>query len=194
MIILAHFKKQNFTQLVSKLIEIKNQYSINQYGIEQTLLTLLEQSEVFLNQIGKSALESKVSTLRSYLTTAINGINPHTLGLIKTNKRKIIRSASFHCLFELSVILENEINEVDDTLNDSQKTLSQVVLSLIQAGGLALEEIVELSSVQDIAMLWNSLITENKQIALIDMQLKQNIIKEDIFLLIQNIINNLKDQ
>jgi|GEM_PF-2357064 len=194
MIILAHFKKQNFTQLVSKLIEIKNQYSINQYGIEQTLLTLLEQSEVFLNQIGKSALESKVSTLRSYLTTAINGINPHTLGLIKTNKRKIIKSASFHCLFELSVILENEINEVDDTLNDSQKTLSQVVLSLIQAGGLALEEIVELSSVQDIAMLWNSLITENKQIALIDMQLKQNIIKEDIFLLIQNIINNLKDQ
>jgi len=194
MIILAHFKKQNFTQLVSKLIEIKNQYSINQYGIEQTLLTLLEQSEVFLNQIGKSALESKVSTLRSYLTTAINGINPHTLGLIKTNKRKIIRSASFHCLFELSVILENEINEVDDTLNDSQKTLSQVVLSLIQAGGLALEELVELSSVQDIALLWNSLITENKQIALIDMQLKQNIIKEDIFLLIQNIINNLKDQ
>jgi len=194
MIILAHFKKQNFTQLVSKLIEIKNQYSINQYGIEQTLLTLLEQSEVFLNQIGKSALESKVSTLRSYLTTAINGINPHTLGLIKTNKRKIIKSASFHCLFELSVILENEINEVDDTLNDSQKTLSQVVLSLIQAGGLALEELVELSSVQDIALLWNSLITENKQIALIDMQLKQNIIKEDIFLLIQNIINNLKDQ
>jgi len=194
MIILAHFKKQNFTQLVSKLIEIKNQYSINQYGIEQTLLTLLEQSEVFLNQIGKSALESKVSTLRSYLTTAINGINPHTLGLIKTNKRKIIKSASFHCLFELSVILENEINEVDDTLNDSQKTLSQVVLSLIQAGGLALEEIVELSSVQDIALLWNSLISENKQIALIDMQLKQNIIKEDIFLLIQNIINNLKDQ
>lgn len=194
MIILAHFKKQNFTQLVSKLIEIKNQYSINQYGIEQTLLTLLEQSEVFLNQIGKSALESKVSTLRSYLTTAINGINPHTLGLIKTNKRKIIKSASFHCLFELSVILENEINEVNDTLNDSQKTLSQVVLSLIQAGGLAIEEIVELNSVQDIALLWNSLITENKQIALIDMQLKQNIIKEDIFLLIQNIINNLKDQ
>jgi len=194
MIILAHFKKQNFTHLISKLIEIKNQYSINQYGIEQTLLTLLEQSEVFLNQIGKSALESKVSTLRSYLTTAINGINPHTLGLIKTNKRKIIRSASFHCLFELSVILENEINEVNDTLNDSQKTLSQVVLSLIQAGGLAIEEIVELNSVQDIALLWNSLISENKQIALIDMQLKQNIIKEDIFLLIQNIINNLKDQ
>jgi len=193
MIILAHFKKQNFTQLVSKLIEIKNQYSINQYGIEQMLLSLLEQSEVFLNQIGKSALESKVSTLRSYLTTAISGINPHTLDLIRTNKRKIIRSAIFHCLFELSVILETEINEVNDILNDSQKTLSQVVLSLIQAGGLALDDLVKLSSVQDIALLWSSLITENKQIALIDMQLKQNIIKEDIFLLIQNIINNLKD-
>lgn len=192
MVILAHFKKQNFDQLLQESIEVNNQYSKNQLGIEKKLLTLLEQSEAFFKQIGKSALESKVSTLRSYLTTAINGINPETLAIIKTYKRKVVKSACFHCLTELSSILENEFNEVIAVLKDSEKTLSQIILSLIQAGGITLADVLELSSVKEIALFWKSIISKNEQIGLIDMQLKQNILREDIYLLINNVINNLK--
>lgn len=194
MVILAHFKKQNFDQLLEELIEIKNQYSNNLYGVESKLIMLLEQSEVFFEQIGKNALESKVSTLRSYISSAKSGIDPQSLEIIKTHKRKIVQSATFYCLSELSLILEKEFNEVNSLLTDSEKTLSQIVLSLVQSGIIGLEDLTKMDSVQGIAKFWDSITIENKQIRLIDMQLRQNILKQDIHLLLNNIFNKLKNQ
>lgn len=192
MVILGHFLKQKYNQLLEESIEVNDRYSKKQYGVDQELLVLLEKSESFFKHIGKRELESKVSSLRSYISTANSGIDPQTLETIPTFKRKIVKISIFYCNSQLGVILENELEKVNNLLTESENTTLKVILSLIQSGAVDIETLMSLESLDQISLFWESAISQNEQIGLIDIQLRQNILREDIFLLIQNIISKIK--
>ncbi len=192
MLVLQHFVKQNYSTFISELNTIKNRYLNNVFGIEQELLDVLEQVEAFFKQIGKNSLESKVATLRTYMMTAISGIDPVSLEIVKVQKRKTIKRAVFYCSQELSTILETELDKLNELLYQCEKTLEQIVLTILQNGNGTAEEILALSSIEDIEVFWSRISNQNEQLNFIDKKLRLEILKEDIYLLFSNIITKLK--
>jgi len=192
MIVLTHFKKQVLENIIQELIKLKNEYTHNGNGIEQDLLHILNNTEAFFKQIGESSLESKVSTLRNYISTAIQGINPQSLELIKTYKRKTIKSACFYCNTELSSILENELDKVNTLLTNSEKTIENIILTIIQTGNKLSTDIMSLDTIEKISHFWDRISVENEQIAFINMKLKLDILSQDIYILIDTIISKIK--
>ena len=158
MVILAHFKKSNLDLLIKELVVLKGKYAKNEYGVERELLVLIEKSEAFFKQIGKSSLESKISSLSSYVSSAIHGIDPRTLELVKSHKRRIIRSAIFYCQTELSMILENEFDSISAMLIESENSISQVVLSLLQTGRIDERSLLALNVLDEISHFWNTMV------------------------------------
>lgn len=193
MLVLIHFKRSNIESKLQKLIILNKDYIQNRYSLEKDVETLLNDTETYFQQIGQTANESRVSSLRTYLETARSGINPETLEIIKTAKRKIIKSSSFHCISTLGVLLEKELVQIDEVLDRNKKTIEQVILSAIQSKIVTENELKQLNDIHDIEVFWNNLKSQQTQVDLIHKKLRLEILNQDIYILLDQIINQIKN-
>ncbi|MDF1698817.1 MAG: hypothetical protein P1U56_23385 [Saprospiraceae bacterium] len=190
--VLVHYRKSEIEKSLSKLIELKDQYLQNSYGIEKEILDLFHEIEAFFKQIGNTSNESKISSLKIYLDSAIKGINPETLDLVKLNRRKVIKASSFHCLSESSILLENELLEVDQLLKNCYSHLSQLILSVLQSKAITRNELALIKDITQVEALWARLTSSNDQIALINTKLKADVLPQDIVLVLDQVITQIK--
>lgn len=192
MLVLVHFRKAEINKLLDTLTGVKHAYTNNSYGSDENLMTLLEQSEAFFKQIGENTLESRVGTLRSYLHTAREGINPENMEIVRTFRRKVVKSACFYCISELSSLLEKEGEKIGEILNRTRDRISQILLTALQSHALTMAQLEALDSIEKISIFWTQIKESNEQIKVIDKQLKLDILDQDIYLLIDEIIEKFK--
>jgi len=190
--VLIHFKKSEIEKSMLDLNVLKSHFVKNKFGVERDLLELLSFLESFFKQVGDSVNESKISRLKIYIDTSIKGINPETLELVKSNKRKIVQASTFHCMSECSSILESELYEIEQLLKKSFSNISQLMLSVLQSRAVSLNQIKELENINQIEAFWNRLISSNDQIALINTKLKTELVSQDIVLVIDQVITQIK--
>lgn len=173
-----------------RVIKIKNEYSMGTYGLESNLISELQSLEEFFTSIGQTQEASQISTLRSYIVTAKNGLNPVTLEKLDINKRKILDASIFHCLSQVSIILEEKLEKNTQILDLARRNLTQVVNSLIESENLTIDRLEKLKSIESIEEYWAVLLVESKQIESIQNNLLLDLHKMDISLLLSNIFEN----
>jgi hypothetical protein len=192
MLVLVHFRKAEINKLLDSLTRVKHAYTSNSYGSDVNLMALLEQAEAFFKQIGENSMESRVGTLRSYLHTAREGINPENMEIVRTFRRKVVKSACFYCISELSSLLEKEGEKIGEILKRTSTMISQILLTALQSHALTMAQLEALDSIEKISIFWAQIKESNDQIKVIDKQLKLDILDQDIYLLIDEIIEKFK--
>ena len=192
--ILIHYKKKNLVSAIDQLVVLHQQYNQNTFGLEADLSRLLEETQAFFKQIGQSQQQSMVSKLSIYLQTALSGINPQTLEVVKKYRRLMIKTAVYHCLSSLSSLLEQELGEINALLSQSKKVIEQVMISAIQSHIITHEQIQKVESIQEVEKLWIYFKSKIEQVNTIHKKLLLDLLNQDIYLLLDEIIDSLKEK
>ena len=188
---LIHYQQKQIKELIEQLILLNGLYAKRSFSFEQQLIEFLENSLKLFEQMNKSSQSAKISELRIYLETAQRGINPQTLQRLKTGKRENLWIASFHILEEISHLLQDAIEEVDEKIDQARELIEQVILLAIQSKLIGDEDLKKLQHQEQIAQLWSRL-SQNEQVNLIDKRLKLSITGEDIIILCDVVCSKIR--
>lgn len=190
--ILIHFKKQELEKHMTSLIQLNEAYIKKSHALNESLINTLKEVEAYFKQIGSSTNESKVSQLHLYFQTALNGIDPVQLQKVKTGRRALVATAAFYCLNEMHEILQKALQKVLDVLQNTEETLSQLMITALQNNLINDETIETSNNIEQIQQLWENLLS-NDQIKMFDKKLRLEILAQDIYLLISTIFEKFKN-
>ncbi len=191
--VLVHYKKQQLEKFISALVELNELDISKSYDLSKSLADNMNTAQNYFQQIGDSTNESTLSQLKIYLETALSGIDPIKLEKVKIGRRANITIAAFHCLTELNNVFRSSLITVNETLTKSTETLNQLVLSALQAKLITEKDLIESDSIEKITIVWQNL-TTNEQIRLVEKKLKMELLPQDIYLLVDQIFEKIKNQ
>lgn len=191
MLILVHLKKQRLEAFTASLVETNELYISKSFQLNDDLISLLNNIQSYYQQIGESTNESNISQLKIYFETALSGIDPIKFERVKTGKRSMINTAAFYCLSELNLILGSSLQSAIDILKSASDTISQIIFSAIQSKLIDDQELTLSDSVEKAEILWLKL-NSNKQVALLEKRLKLEILPQDIYLIVDQVIEKIK--
>jgi len=188
---LIHYRKQKIDSFLNRLIKINRLYVERSFSFDTILLTFIEESMEFFEQIGESSNSSKISQLTIYLETAKRGINPQTLQKLKIGKRENIWIASYHVLDTLENMHQNTLVELELKITQATELVEQVILSAVQSKLISEADLNKLHNQDEITNLWKSL-SKNEQVKLIERKLKLSITHEDIIILCDLVCSKIR--
>jgi len=188
---LIHYRKQRIEALINKLSILNGLYIERDFSFDAELLTFVQDSMDFFEQLGESANSSKVSQLNIYVETAKKGINPQTLEKLKIGKRENIWIASYHLLDEISTLFQNALIEIELKVSQARELVEQVILSAIQLKLISDNDLKGIQTQEQIGKLWRNL-SENEQVKLIERKLKLSITQEDIIILCDQVCSKIR--
>lgn len=191
--VLAHFKKQQLEKFIQSLVGLNELYIAKSYDLSEGLIDFMNTVQDHFKQIGDSNNEATLSQLKIHLDTALAGIDPFKLEKVKTGRRTNVTITAFHCLTELKHVFQSSLSTVNDTLSKNTETLNQLVLSALQAKLITEKDLIESDSIEKIISIWKNL-TEHEQIRLVETKLKMELTPQDIYLLLDQIFDNIKKQ
>ena len=191
MIIFLHFKKKNLEDFSQQLMLLNFEYNKRTFEFGSKFESFFVALQDFFHQIGETNKESRVSQLSIYYETAQKGINPNTLNKLKTGRRENEWISAFYCLTNLSELLQDSLDDVNRTMDESREILSQLILSALQNSIITNPHLQLAGDIDKIKELWLQLI-QNQQIDLVDKKLSISITKNDIYILIDDIFTSLK--
>ncbi len=189
--VLVHYKIQQYKDFTTKIVALNERYITNDFNLQKDVETTLNELQEFLKEIGESTHESTVSQLRMYLKTAVSGINPMSLEKVKIGRRNLITSAIYHCLSQVLELLDHTITTTQHTIDGVTETLKQVILSVLQSNAITLEELKSTDTIEKIEQLWGQLIL-NEQINLIHQKVSLEVVKQDIYIILDKQIHKLQ--
>lgn len=153
---------------------------------------LLKECKTFLKSNGTNTQVGEVLNLEGMFETAKKGINPYELKKVKTGRRSLSMMIANQGLNELFNILKEFYDKEKKKIEEAEELLSNTILGMFQSGSLNDEKIEALDSIPKIEAFWNKVKNRNDSVLLIDKKLRIKIISQDIFLIIEKILNRLR--
>ncbi len=189
--VLVHYKQQQLEGFLNRVSALNEQYIARSLKFEPLYLHLLKECQDFFQQIGDSSNESEVSRQRVYYETARKGINPQTLEKLRVGKRENTWIAAFHTLSNVTSNLQEALAKVEQTLEDTNETLGQVVLSALQSKLITEADLQLAGDSSRIASVWRKL-TQQPSLKLIERKLRIRITEHDIYILVDKIFTKIQ--
>ncbi|MEL7121071.1 MAG: hypothetical protein AAFO07_16580 [Bacteroidota bacterium] len=186
-----HLQKQQLDGLFELMDTVNSLYIKRSFSLDDQLVDLIKKAEDFFRQNGRSNKAAEVGKLHIYLETALKGIDPERLEKLKTGRRENIWISSFHCICGVQDVLGTNFEEIEVKLNKAKDTLGQVILSALQSQLIDMDTLQGIQSLDQVKAFWMSLL-QSEQIALIDKQLRLTIHEQDLIILLDKIIEQLK--
>lgn len=187
-----HHKVQAIDKLLGFHNQVRQLYIDKSFEFENNYKELLHDSKTFLKSNGTNEQIAQVLNLEGMFETANKGINPFELKKVNTGRRILKMMIANHGLSELLNLLKTFYEKEESKIEEASEMLSNTLLSLIQSGVLNNNKINDLNSIPKIELFWNNLKNQNESILLIDKKLKLKIINEDIYLILEKILNKIK--
>lgn len=187
-----HHKIQKIDLLLQTYNSVRQLYVNNSFEFFDEYKNLLDECKEFLQVHGTNSQVAEVLNLESFFEIAKKGINPYELIKVNSGKRGMIMMTANQGLNDLLFILKSFYEKENNKIEVSSEILSNMLLGLIQSGGLEDDKLIELNTIQKIETFWNKIRYLNKSVNLIDKQLKVNIISEDIYLIIEGLLNKMR--
>lgn len=187
-----HHKIQKIDLLIEVYNKVRQLYVDRAFEFDNDYRQLLEDCKEFLKIFGTNSQVAEVLNLQSYFETSKKGINPYELIKTNTGRRNLVMMTANQGMNDLLNILNNYYDKEIAKIEEAEDILSNTLLGLIQSGGLSDTKIGELNSIQKIEVFWIELKSLNDSINLIDKKLKIKIISEDIYLIIEKILNKMQ--
>ncbi len=191
MVVFAHFKQKNLKDFSKKLLIYHDEYKQRSFDFDIHIKEFFQELQDFFQQIGNSKHEIQISQLSVYYETAAKGIHPLHLEKLKTGRRENTWIAAFHCLSILSEILQQTLEDVNNTIDEAKEMLSQLIISAIQNQLLTQNHLNQVGDLGKIEQIWNDL-KQHLQISLVDKKLRLSITNNDIYILIDEIFSSIK--
>ena len=191
MIVLVHFKIQNLKTFLNCLGSLNELYLSRSFHFDKELVEFLSNASEFFEQIGNVNMVSEVSRLRTYYDTALKGVNPQTLEKLKTGKRENKWIASFHVLNSISEQLQHLLAIEMQTVGEAKELIGQVILSAFQTNQIGEGDLSSNGTSKNHKHFWDKL-TQNTQIKMIERKLRLSIHKEDIYILVDQVLNEIR--
>lgn len=182
--------------MIDGLIESHN--NIRQLHIDRAFefddkyRTLLNECKTFLKSNGTNTQVAEVLNLEGMFETAKRGINPYELKKVNTGRRSLSMMIANQGLNELFNLLKEFYDKEKKKIEEAEELLSNTILGMFQSGAINDEKIKALDSIPKIEAFWNQIKNVNDSILLIDKKLRINIISQDIFLIIEKILDKIR--
>ena len=186
-----HLQKQQLEQLFEQINTVNELYIKRSFSLDQQLIDLIRKAQEYFRQNGRSNKAAEMGKLHIYVETALKGIDPVRLEKIKTGRRENIWISSFHCICGMQDVLGESFEEIQVKLNQAKETLGQVILSALQTQLIDMNTLRAIQNLDEVKTFWKNLL-QSEQIALIDKQLRLKIHEQDVIILLDKIIEQLK--
>ena len=146
----------------------------------------------YFKEIGDSKNQAEIEQLKNYYQTAEEGIDPVSLVKVKVGKRMVIRKSAFHCLSNITGVLQTELHKDQVKLETAKQTIGSLIISLIQAGIITEEELTQNLDQNKLEIIWQR-ISQSDQVKLHERNLRLSISREDIFLLFTEVMTQISN-
>ncbi|WP_298651989.1 hypothetical protein, partial [uncultured Proteiniphilum sp.] len=164
------------------------------FDFEQQFTTFLNKLSDYFKNRGESAKEAEVLKVINMLHSVKRGFDPSKMEKVTSGKRELWWGFSYIGTESLDSMLQEIYKKEISRLEEGKEILSNLILNLCQQGFLTDEKLNDLDSLQKIEVFWNSLLSQNGSISVINKKLHTNLIPEDIYMLLEEIISRITSQ
>lgn len=186
-----HNKIQIIEELFAEFNKVQKLYSVKSFDFKQEFSVFLHRVAEFFRDRGESNKESEVLRVINLLQTVKRGFNPSKLEKITNNRREQWWGFAFNGIETLESILQEIYKKETIKLDEGEELIFNVLLSLTQNGLLPDEKLNELNSIPKIEQFWEQLLSQNGSMTLVNRRLLAHLIAEDIYLIIEKVINKI---
>lgn len=189
-----HNKIKVIEDYFSEFNEVQKLYYNRSFDFDSRFTSFLSGLSEYFKNRGESSKESEVLRILNMLQTVRRGFNPFSLEKISIGKREQLWGFSYNGLESINTILQEIFHLEKSKLEEGEEILTNLILNLYQQGIITDTTLNELDTIPKIEVAWNSLLTQNGSISLINKKLLAKLINEDIYMLIEKIILKIVNQ
>ncbi len=184
-----HNKVKVIEEFFAEFNQTQKLYADKSFDFDQRFTVFLNKLSGYFKDRGENARESEILRITSMLHTVRRGFDPSKIEKIKSGKRELLWGFSYHGIETVDTLLQEMYRKEILKLEEGKEILSNLVLNLYQQGFLTDEQLKGLDSIPKIELFWSSLLSQNGSISFINKKLHTYLITEDIYLLLDEIIN-----
>lgn len=177
--------------LIKHLGETMRKYNQKDLDASESLLAFLNNSINIFKNLAQPDNETWMERLKTEYTTAKNGINPITLEQPVLGKRTMLNNTCFKIMQEAETKLSGIYENNNMVLKQAETLIGQIVIAGLQSGIITDDMIKNAATQADIENIW-TLLSEDVNINIGQKRVLLLINKLDVFILFDDIINNMK--
>ena len=189
-----HNKVKVLDELFTEFNQVQRLYAEKSFEFESRFTVFLNKLSDYFKTSGDQAKESEVLRVTNMLHTVKRGFNPTNQEKVNTGRRELLWGFAYNGIENLNSLMQEIYGKETSKLEEGEELLSNLILNLIQQGFLTDQKLMELDTIPKIEAYWNSLLTQNGSITVIHKKLLMKLISEDIYLLLEKIIAQIKSQ
>lgn len=164
--------------------EVQKLYYNRSFDFDSRFTSFLSGLSDYFKNRGESSKESEVLRVLNMLQTVRRGFNPFSLEKINVGKREHLWGFSYNGIESINTILQQIYQIEKSKLEEGEEILTNLILSLYQQGVLTDSKLKEINTITEIEAIWNSILTQNGSISLINKKLLVKLINEDIYMIL----------
>ncbi|MBP6455395.1 MAG: hypothetical protein KA275_01595 [Chitinophagaceae bacterium] len=170
-----------------------NEYQKNNFNIVQLVRSFLHEYIIYLTNLNDKSKLTTINFLATKLATVEKNINPYTLEKIINNRLKISNAVCFDIIKDVQAIMNEEFVLTKAIIDDNTITISNLVFLSLQENINSIEDLEKDINEDFLISFWNN-ISQNANLYFAQKQLSTKISKQDIYIILNNLLNNLKQQ
>ncbi len=191
---LIHNKVKTIAELIDTFNQAQKRYAERSYQFEEHFALFLNKLSGYFGSRGESARESEVLRIINMLQAVKRGFDPSKMERLRSGKRELLWGYFYVAIENVNVLLQEIYHKETAKLEEGDEILSNLILNLVQQEFLTNDMLRELDSISRIEVFWNTLLTRNGTLSVINRKLHLSMITEDIYLLIEQIVSRITSQ
>ncbi|NLY24624.1 MAG: hypothetical protein GX042_06380 [Bacteroidales bacterium] len=191
---LIHNKVKTIAELIDTFNQAQKRYAERSYQFEEQFALFLNKLSGYFGSRGESARESEVLRIINMLQAVKRGFDPSKMERLRSGKRELLWGYFYVAIENVNVLLQEIYHKETAKLEEGDEILSNLILNLVQQEFLTNDMLRELDSISRIELFWNTLLTRNGTLSVINRKLHLSMITEDIYLLLEKIISRINTQ
>jgi hypothetical protein len=191
---LIHNKVKTIAELIDTFNQAQKRYAERSYQFEEQFALFLNKLSGYFGSRGESARESEVLRIINMLQAVKRGFDPSKMERLRSGKRELLWGYFYVAIENVNMLLQEIYHKETAKLEEGDEILSNLILNLVQQEFLTNDMLRELDSISRIELFWNTLLTRNGTLSVINRKLHLSMITEDIYLLLEKIISRINTQ
>ncbi len=188
-----HKIKEDYALHLTNVNLLMNEYQKNNFNIVQLVRSFLHEYIIYLTNLNDKSKLTTINFLATKLATVEKNINPYTLEKIINNRLKISNAVCFDIIKDVQAIMNEEFVLTKAIIDDNTITISNLVFLSLQENINSIEDLEKDINEDFLISFWNN-ISQNANLYFAQKQLSTKISKQDIYIILNNLLNNLKQQ